>query len=248
MEMENLGNGIIQGNLLQKAGLSHGVSTKILGNMSFDRDQKNEAKEHTHNFLENLGLDISEISLVKLPTRNTTNVALISKPRQPGILVLKETDSSIAKLHKFDHYLGIDACISNAKNTFLAILPADCAAVMLFDPKTGFYALIHAGKAGVEAGIILKTLLCLQEWTKSIPQNLLCYIGPNICQGCYKIGANHFDLAKEIRYQLLKGGVREKCIEISQFCTHHHYKLFFSHYRSGGSQTEGRQIAIIGKR
>ncbi|MCX6745630.1 MAG: polyphenol oxidase family protein [Candidatus Parcubacteria bacterium] len=246
--MDFLEDGIIQSAPLLDAGITHGVSTKKFGNMSSDRSTKNEARVNTQKFLEVLGLSLEQISLIKLPVANSSNVAQIRQPKEKGILKLIEHSKLIKDQHAFSQKSGIDAAICAAENTCLAILPADCAAIMIFDPKTKSYAIIHAGKEGVEAGIIFKGLTVFRNWAHFNPEKLLCYIGPNICPKCYRIGNKNFNLAAEIKYQLKQVLVLEKNITISKFCTCHDHEHFYSHYRAKDKETEGRQIAIIGRK
>ena len=241
-------DGIIQSALLLDAGVTHGVSTKEFGNMSFDRGEAKQVKENMTKFLKVLSLDLSKISLVKLPVNNTSNIAVIKQTEDKGILKLKQDSELLKAKHEFCFKPGFDAAICRAPHTFLGILPADCAAVMIFDPKSETSAIIHAGKEGVEAGIIFKSLIMFQKWVKVNPEKLLCYIGPNICPKCYKPDNKSFDLAKEIKYQLKLVCVQEKHIAISKFCTCHDHEHFYSHYRAKDKETEGRQIAIIGRK
>jgi len=246
--MDFLEDGVIQCLSLLDEGVIHGVSTKKFGNMSSDRSTKKEAAANTQRFLEVLGLSLEQISLIKLPVSNSSNVAQIKQPKEKGILKLAEHGKLIKDHHDFSHKPGIDAAICAAENTCLAILPADCAAVMIFDQRTKSYGIIHAGKEGVEAGIIFKGITVFRNWTHFNPEKLLCYIGPNICPKCYKINGKNFNLAAEIKYQLKQVFVQEKYITASKFCTCHDHEHFYSHYRAKDKETEGRQMAIIGRK
>ncbi|OGY40915.1 MAG: hypothetical protein A2Y82_03550 [Candidatus Buchananbacteria bacterium RBG_13_36_9] len=246
--MDFLADGVIQCLPLLDQGVTHGVSTRKFGNMSSDRSSKNEAQANTQKFFEVLGLSLEQISLIKLPVTNSSNVAQIKQPHEKGILKLAEHGKLIKDHHDFSCKPGIDAAICTAENTCLAILPADCAAIMIFDPKTKSYGIIHAGREGVEAGIIFKGLTVFRNWAHIDPKKLRCYIGPNICPKCYKIGNKNYDLAAEIKYQLKQVFVQEKYIATSKFCTCHDHEYFYSHYRAKDKETEGRQIAIIGRK
>jgi copper oxidase (laccase) domain-containing protein len=241
---------IIQGELLKSQPIIHGVSTKKYGNMYYDRDQKGEAEENLQGFLARLHLKLEEISLFKLPVNNTSNVALVQLAKKKGRIVLHEKSPEVKEIFKIGGKHGFDACISKSPNTFLGILPADCAPVMLFDPHTEYYALIHAGAVGVQDLIVAKTIFCLKKWCRVIPQNLLCYVGPNICSKHYKIEGQSYDIASAIKGQLLLTQVKESQIEIDSHCTYEDEHLFFSHFRAPqkDKDKEGRQIAIIGRK
>ena len=240
------GKMIIQSELLKPQSIIHGVSTKKYGNMSYDRDQGNQAEINLKKFLGKLDLDLAEISLLKLPTNNTANVALISQPIKKGRIVLQEKD--VKEIFRIGAKPGFDACVSKAANTFLAILPADCAPVMLFDPITGYYALVHAGAVGTKDLIVAKTVFCLKKWGRVDARDLRCYVGPNICAKHYKIDGKSYNIASAIKGQLLMTQVQERNIEIDSHCTFEDEHLFFSHYRAAKKEEEGRQIAIIGRK
>ncbi len=244
-------NGIVQSTLFNDHDILHGVTTKQLGNMSYDRDQATQGRQAEKNlkiFLKQLGIGLEQQNLLILPVNHTSNVAMIKKPRKSGRMVIRNKSNFVIKLHEFDEEEGFDACICQDQNAFLAILPADCAPVMLYDKKTGTFALIHAGKSGIIAGIIMKTIFCLKNWCQTQPKNILCYIGPTICPDCYKPESKSFDLVAEITWQLINSGVMENNIKPSQFCTYHDQHLFYSNARSKANENEGRQIAIIGKK
>jgi hypothetical protein len=128
----------------------------------------------------------------------------------------------------------------------LAILPADCAPVMIFDPLTKFFGLIHVGSLGLKNNIIEKTFSCLKKHCEIPAKLFYCYIGPCICKNCY---SHQIDLRNLIAERLFNIGVLSSRMEISQLCTAHDEQLFFSHHRaqkSGKDQIEGRNMAIIG--
>jgi copper oxidase (laccase) domain-containing protein len=238
---------IIKSELLKSQPIIHGVSTKYYGNMSYDRDQTGKAEENLQKFLTRLHLNLDEISLLKLPVNNTSGVALVQSSRK-GRIILHEKSPEVKEIFKIGAKHGFDACISKDANTFLGILPADCAPVMLFDPMTEYYALIHAGAAGAREWIVAKTIFCLKNWCGVDPKNLLCYVGPTICPKCYNLEGQSYDIVNAIKSQLLFATVREENIEIDKHCTCEDKHLFFSNYRSKASKNEGRQIAIIGKK
>jgi copper oxidase (laccase) domain-containing protein len=247
-QMKDLTRGIITSQLLRSTVIQ-AISTKKLGNMSYDREKiKGQAEKSLTNLLQLLNLDLALVSLAVLPTNNTCNVAIINQPSKKGRLILHSHSPEIKELYNFDGKNGFDACITKEKDTLLAILPADCAPVMLYDPITGYIALIHAGKKGVGNWIVCKTIHCLKNYCGVNTKNLYCYIGPTICRQCYKPDGLSFDLISAIIHQILLTGAQAKKIEISPFCTAHHSHLFFSNFRSKGSQKEGRQIAVLGKK
>ncbi len=245
MKIKN--DGIIRSSLLSQQGVAHGFSTKQIGNMSFDRSQKGRAINNQQIFFQKLGIDLNQSAVFLLAVKHSANVALVEKSdKNNGRIILNDQNQEIIILDRKKNQPGIDSCISFTSNTFLAILPADCAPVMFFEPRTKFFGLIHVGSRGLENNIIEKTFSCLKKRCEIPAKYFYCYIGPCICKNCY---SHRVDLRNLIADRLFNIGVLGNRIEISQLCTAHDEQLFFSHHRaqkSGKDQIEGRNMAIIG--
>jgi YfiH family protein len=272
--MDILSSGIITSSLLAGYdGLVHGISTRPLGNISFDRCQTGLAPENFQNFLRALGIN-PEISTVGiLPAKHTSVIACVVKKAETGRIILKpdreKEDGEIqgwgcgdlSFMEELPGYnQGTDAAVSNSPNLYLSLLHADCAPIMLYDPKTKFFGLAHAGIIGALTDILPATVRYLRNFRVN-PKNLKAYIGPCICSKCYKAEESrhyeqlekrfgdllrNFDLRNYLYRQLFTSGLRQANIEISSFCTACSPELFFSNHLSGSDQTEGRQMSIIG--
>lgn len=85
------------------------------------------------------------------------------------------------------HELGrADALVSTEPGTALAILVADCLPVLLVDPPHGVVAVVHAGRRGLQAGVLTATLNAMHRLGSS-PAETTAVIGPGICGGCYEV-------------------------------------------------------------
>lgn len=122
-----------------------------------------------------------------------------------------------------------DAMITNLPGAALAILVADCAPVVLFDPVRGAVGVAHSGRVGTLRGVVPKTVEAMTAAFGSAPGDLLIGIGPAIGAASYEIGATEtaevmaafgpelltssrpghamFDLTGAIRRQLREAGV-----------------------------------------
>jgi polyphenol oxidase len=122
-----------------------------------------------------------------------------------------------------------DAMITNLPGAALAILVADCAPVVLFDPVRGVVGVAHSGRVGTLRGVVPKTVEAMTAAFGSAPDDLLIGIGPAIGAASYEIGATEaseaaavfgpelltpsrpghvmFDLTGAIRRQLRETGV-----------------------------------------
>ncbi|MCE3268246.1 MAG: hypothetical protein K0R49_498 [Burkholderiales bacterium] len=161
-----------------------------------------------------------------------------------------------------DISLDYDASFTYKKNQVCVAMSADCIPVLLTDKNGSFAAAIHAGWRGVENNIICKTIS-----TIDIPgANILAYIAPAICKEHFEVGPEVFDMFilqdKNYKYffkknisdkfqcdlsaiakqQLLKLGLLEQNIYLSEMCTYCRSELFFSYRRNG---ITGRMASLI---
>jgi polyphenol oxidase len=81
-----------------------------------------------------------------------------------------------------------DASATNKPGFLLGVRTADCAPVLVVDPKKRVVAAIHAGWRGTLARILTKTVGQMQMEFGSRPQDLLAAIGPTIGGCCYEVG------------------------------------------------------------
>jgi polyphenol oxidase len=82
-----------------------------------------------------------------------------------------------------------DAMITSLPGAALAILVADCAPVVFFDPVRRATGVAHSGRAGTLRGVVPKTIEAMTATFGSAPGDLLIGIGPAIGAASYEIGA-----------------------------------------------------------
>lgn len=81
-----------------------------------------------------------------------------------------------------------DALITDARQTPLVILTADCAAVFLYDAHNHVIGIAHAGWRGTVAGIAADTVRRMHAAYGSFPHDIIACIGPSIGPCCYEVG------------------------------------------------------------
>ncbi len=159
-------------------------------------------------------------------------------------------------------YEGCDALVTRAPGVLLGIVAADCAAVLLVDPKAGIVAACHAGWRGAAARIVVKTVKAMAR-VGAVPERLRAYVSPCISVEHFEVGEEvagrfkkdfvrrspekekpHVDLKAAIAAQLRQGGVPAHQIEVSPRCTFAETEAFFSHRASG--LATGRMMGFIG--
>ncbi len=82
-----------------------------------------------------------------------------------------------------------DALITGDAGTALVIRTADCIPILIFCPKTGLIAAVHAGWRGLASRIVSKTLSRLAESYQAEKAGLQFVVGPCISGDAYEVGA-----------------------------------------------------------
>ncbi len=160
-----------------------------------------------------------------------------------------------------------DALITNKKNVVLGILTADCAPIIIYDPKLKMISAIHAGWKGAYKEIIKKVVNFLVK-SGSDTKDLVAVIGPCITQKNYEIKSDfklkflkqnianktffkkikkktYFSLNKYVYYQLKSLGLKK--IDLIDKDTYNPKNYFFSARRAihNNQNDYGRNISLI---
>ncbi len=187
-----------------------------------------------------------------------------------NLVLLNQIHSSkvkfVNKKNTINRFVG-DGLITNKKNLALGILTADCAPVLIFDPKKQNIAALHAGWKGAYKNIIKNTLKKLRDKGSKM-KDLIAVIGPCISVKSYEVKNDFlnkflrkssqnkkyfkfyndkifFSLSSYIKSQLTKYNVKK--IEIIHKDTYHKKNKFFSSRRSINNKLDdyGRNISVI---
>lgn len=163
-----------------------------------------------------------------------------------------------------------DALFCAQPGIAIGVLSADCAPVLLADPRNRRVAAIHAGWRGLLAGVIEATLEVFFA-RGSRPNDLYAAIGPCIGPGSYEVGPEfveafvardrhaaaffcasegqrpRFDLPGYTRARLVALGLPEAQVEALAYDTYREDALFFSHRRNAhaGEPRFGVQLSAI---
>jgi YfiH family protein len=220
-----------------------GVSPSPFGlNLSFSvGDEPERVTENRKRFFTALGITLDQLAIPRQIHSNTVQVV--------------ETAGS---------YPDCDALMTNRVNIFLVVSVADCVPIFLYDEAHQAVAIAHAGWRGTTAHIVKNTVAAMQQQFQTQPSDLKVFIGHAASLCCYEVGndiAGNFpdelvrpngetkslvDLKGFNTQQLVASGVREECIEVSNYCTICTPQLFHSYRRDGSAS--GRMMGVIGLR
>ena len=83
---------------------------------------------------------------------------------------------------------AVDALCTDVPGRPLGVLVADCAPVLIADPRARVIGAAHAGREGMAAGVV-PALVRAMTGAGADPAQLRAVIGPAICGGCYEVPA-----------------------------------------------------------
>ncbi|MFG6383972.1 MAG: peptidoglycan editing factor PgeF [Lachnospiraceae bacterium] len=244
--------------LLEETGIvKHCFSTRLGGvskgifeslNLNFSRGDEQEAvKENFRRISKALGTQYE--NFVFTDQTHTTNVKRVGK-EDLGKGLTKERD-----------YSDIDGLITNEPGVVLSTFYADCVPLYFVDKKHLAIGLSHSGWRGTVHRMGKETLEAMKREFQTKPEEVVCAIGPSICQTCYEVSENvaiefkqefpkhidkilqekgngkyQLDLWKSNEIVLLEAGVKREHLAVTNICTCCNDKLLFSHRASQGKR------------
>lgn len=241
--------------LAQYACIAHGFTTRAGGvsgsewsslNLSFTRgDDEASVRENFRRVAEAFGV-LPEQIVCSMQT-HTTNVRRVGAA-DGGAGVTRSLP-----------WTDVDGLITDEPGILLGTFFADCVPLYFADPVHRAIGLSHSGWRGTVSRMGEATLRAMADAFGSRPQDVLCAIGPSICQRCYEVSgdvAEQFAAAfpgagRELLYHttgdkyqlnlwetnrriLLSAGVRPEHLQTTDLCTCCNPHNLFSHRATGG--------------
>lgn len=80
--------------------------------------------------------------------------------------------------------LRADALVTRRRGIVLCIRVADCLPVLFADAERGVIGAAHAGRVGLAAGVLPRTVAAMRELGA---QDIHAWLGPHICGSCYEV-------------------------------------------------------------
>ena len=244
--------------------IRHAFSTRLGGvstgdfysmNLSFGRGDPDEnVLENYRRFCMAAGFNFQ--SLTASAQDHHTYVRCITE-KEKGIGITKPRDMQ-----------SVDGLVTNQRGITLVTYYADCTPLFFADPVKKVVALAHAGWRGTAGGIGKQAIKTMQDKYACNPADIIAAIGPAIGSCCYEVDEDccrHFlamdaldtarfvfskgggkymlDLLEANRQILLKAGVKQTHITVSDVCTCCNSQLLWSHRATHGKR--GGMAAFI---
>lgn len=106
-----------------------------------------------------------------------------------------------------------DAIVTNLKNLAIAVVTADCGAIILQDQENEIIAVIHAGWRGSKSGVIENSITKMLQLGAN-KNSIIAEIGPMIRQQSYQVSKDFYDdflnESEEFSYFFIPDQVSEK--------------------------------------
>ena len=237
---------------------AHGFSTRLGGvsegkfatmNFTFTRgDDPAHVMENYRRVARALRVD--ERRMILSYQTHTTNIKTVTE-EDAGKGIVKERD-----------YRDVDGLITNVPGITLVTFYADCVPLYFVDPVHKAIGLSHSGWRGTVKRMGKVTLEAMAREYGTKPEDVLCCIGPSICQDCFEVGEEvieefkgqfkeeywpelyykkengkyQLDLWKANQIILKEAGVREEHIETTDICTRCNPQYLFSHRIMGSER------------
>ncbi len=227
-------------------GVSKGIYESL--NLSFTRGDEDAAvRENFRRLAGAMETDVSKF--VFTDQTHTTNVRRVTA-EDAGKGIVKERD-----------YTDIDGLITNEPGLVLSTFYADCVPLYFVDPVHRAIGMSHSGWKGTVGKMGAATITAMKREFGTEAKDLVCAIGPSICQDCYEVSEDVADAFKEAfpghadeilldkkngKYQLdlwrtneivlTEAGVLKENIAVTNICTCCNPDLLFSHRASHGKR------------
>jgi YfiH family protein len=237
--------GVYKSTLLTSPGISHGFSTRNLGDM--------RKEGNVSDFCAKVVLNWPQ------PLR-------VSQVHGNQIVLGRDAIQLSGDLNQSDGIVWQQSATGSHQQCF-GVIVADCVPLLFTDPQSRIIGVVHAGWQGITTGIVGNAIAAMKQLGAN-PQHMRVAIGPHIGMCCYTVSAErkamfaklygndtavasfwqdqwHLDLGECVRRDLIASGILMTNIDNTIFCTSCQRQEFFS-YRKDSHDTFGETMAIIG--
>lgn len=246
-------------NLCNIPGLCHAITTREGGvsggpyeslNLGFHvGDNADDVRENRKRLAQTLGFDAKRLVCAQ-QTHGASSHAVGVADLGHGA---RDWDSAIP---------DCDALIVAERSIPAMILVADCAPILVVEPRARVFALIHAGWRGAVAGVLGKTLARMRDEFGADINHARVRVGPCLCVKCFEIGTEvaaqvraatrseslrdyairpstlegkaHFDIRTFLAFEAQTYKVSASAIKASGICPRCSNDEYFSHRGQGG--------------
>jgi hypothetical protein len=232
-----------------------GVSTGIYDSLNLGENRGDEPENVRRNYeiiAEELGFDYHDIVFTKQV--HQANVRVVTADDRHELFTQVPYE--------------VDGIITDVRKVPLIVFTADCVPILMQDTKKGVIAAVHAGWRGTVKNIAARAVNIMRDEFGCRGEDIQAAIGPCISVCCFETGPEVPQAMKEIagndaeqfffmlesgkfmvdlkgfnEYLLVKAGLRDRNISVSDECTMCSSDKYWSHRQTHGQR--GSQASII---
>jgi len=221
---------VVQGKIFEpyRDRIRAGMSLRLLGNMSFEREPEATVADRRLEFFRRIGISANDVVGMRLS--HGTRIRRVTA-----------RDRGMGATNAQSGFFATDALVTNEPVVWLMSTNADCAPFFLFDVKKSAVGIAHVGWRGVLAGFIAKIVARFATEFGTNPRDLLVWVGPTIGPCCFEVGENvadafrsayagagavmiskgkpHVSLWRAIESDLQREGIPDQSVELPTECT-----------------------------
>ena len=252
--------------LLEKTGIvRHAFTTRAGGcssgmfsslNLSFTRGDEEACVRENYRRLA-VALEVPVESFVFSDQTHTSHVKRVTA---------EDAGNGIVRENRFH---DIDGLITSEEGVTLITFYADCVPLYFVDPVHRAIGLSHSGWRGTVARMGRETLHAMEREFGTQPSDVICAVGPSICQDCYEVSRDvaeqfmaefqpqqipqilqqkendkfQLDLWKANEIILTEAGILPEHLAVTNICTCCNPGILFSHRASHGKR--GNLAAVL---
>lgn len=210
------------------------------GNMSFKFDEDGLALANRRAFLDNVGVDINDATLVQVTFENVVDFARYATVTE------EQKGKGMFDLHSD---LIADALVVTNSGHALFLPIADCTATVIYDPKHAVLMLSHLGRQSTEMDGGKKSIDYLTDNFGTDPRDVKAWLSPAVGKATYKLHQlDDKGLHEAIVEQLLAAGIPRENIEVSAIDTATSPDYFSHSASKRGEKVEGRFAVVAAMR
>lgn len=207
------------------------------GTMSFSGNNHEDIRENRQAFLDLLGIDPFQVTLLHVTFEDTTDFTRyqVASDDQMGEGMLEPVSQTEA-----------DALVVTRPDHAIFLPLADCVGAVIYDPTNEILMVSHLGRHSVEVEGGRKSIDYLNQEFGSVPSDLLVWLSPAVGAESYPLhNLGNRGLHDIIIEQMTSAGVASGNIEASHVDTAESPDYFSHSQFKAGNRPEDGRFAVV---
>jgi len=140
--------------------------------------------DHTGDSTDVVRRNLEEVAAAFAGDAPTPRIALMRQVHGSHVHVVDGVDDADDVHDPARHEPEADALVTGLPHVVLVVRVADCVPVVLADPGAGVVGVAHAGRQGLAAGVVGRTVEAMRDLGA---RDVTGWVGPHVCGDCYEV-------------------------------------------------------------